>query len=78
MLYFLYKLAGWGRWKDISVFHFHYQPFLLQGRVNKWSNQKHFKITSMIRCPSLNTTQFNISEDKLIESGMFVKLKEGQ
>jgi len=76
MLYFLYKLAGWGRWKDISVFDFAYRPFLLQGRVNKWSNQKSFKITSMTKLGSVK--QFDISEGKLIESGMFVRLKEGE
>lgn len=50
---------SWSRWNDISTFMFGYDGYLLQGRVNRVSNAKEFRITrfrqllSMANVPSV-------------------------
>jgi len=38
---------SWSRWTDIKTFQFAYGGYLLQGKVNKKTNAKKFRITEM-------------------------------
>lgn len=38
---------SWSRWTDIDTFYYDTHPYLLQGKVNKRSNAKKFKITAI-------------------------------
>ena len=37
-------LFGWTKWRDVLVFNFIHQSYLLQGRENKITGAKSFKI----------------------------------
>jgi len=36
---------SWSKWSDISTFSYGYKSYLLQGRVNRKTNAKKFKVT---------------------------------
>jgi hypothetical protein len=40
---------SWSRWADICTFSYGDNAFLLQGKVNKTTNAKKFKVTAMKR-----------------------------
>jgi|LakMenEpi03Aug12_release.lakeMendotaPanAssembly.Ray.scaffolds.fasta_scaffold2760367_1 hypothetical protein len=61
---FLFSFLGWSRWTDITTFSYGYDSYLLQGKLNKRTNSKKFKITS------ITSKDRSISLEKLIESGL--------
>lgn len=44
--YFMHPFA-WSRWCDICTFNFGYTPYLLQGKLNRRSNAKKFRVTAI-------------------------------
>ena len=64
--YFLAPFS-WSRWTDISTFDYA-GGYLLQGKVNKRTNAKKFKITEMRQCWKVAKT--SVSMDKLKENGL--------
>ena len=44
--YFL-ALFSWSRWVDVDTFSFGSNAYLLQGKINKRSNAKKFRVTGM-------------------------------
>jgi hypothetical protein len=62
---------SWSRWADISSFSFGSDAYLLQGKVNKNSNAKKFRITALKNNSKLADVQFmsleRLKECQLIE-----------
>lgn len=59
---------SWSKWTDISVFTFGHDGYLLQGKVNRISNAKRFRITEQKQ--SLKSAHSYASFDRLKEVGL--------
>lgn len=44
---YLLSPFSWSKWADICTFSFAYNAYLLQGKVNKRTNAKIFRVTAM-------------------------------
>lgn len=60
---------GWSRWTDIQTFGYDGDAFLLQGKVNRSSNAKKFRITCTKKSYRLANVS-NVSMDRLNECGL--------
>lgn len=60
---------SWSRWTDICTFSYGRTACLLQGRVNKKTNAKKFKITELRQRFTLNDVH-NMPIEKLNECGL--------
>lgn len=58
---------SWSKWTDINTFEFNGCPYLLQGKVNKVSNAKKFRIT---RIGAMFTSPRSMPFDKLREHNL--------
>ena len=65
----------WKPWVDITTFTFGYQGYLLQGRVNKISNAKKFRITKMRQLFSVAEVSA-VSLKELNEKGLCLNLDQ--
>jgi hypothetical protein len=64
-------LAGpfsWSKWTDINTFEFHGDPYLLQGKVNKVSNAKKFRVTRI--GTMFGASPMSMPFDKLRQHGL--------
>lgn len=59
---------SWSKWVDIDTFAFNGMPYLLQGKVNRSTNAKKFRITRMGTL--MGTSSGSVSLDKLRERGL--------
>jgi hypothetical protein len=59
---------SWSRWTDIKTFQYGYGGYLLQGRMNKKTNAKIFRITEMKH--SFVTTETTCEIEQLDKCGL--------
>ena len=60
---------SWSRWTDITTFSYGGTACLLQGKCNKSTNAKRFKITTMKQRFSINDVG-NMKMERLAECGL--------
>ena len=63
-------LLGWSKWRDISVFNFGFESYLLQGRVHKKTNLKRFTIVPL-KGRFQSAYCGNMTEEKLAKASLF-------
>ena len=66
-------MNNWSQWKDILVFSFATESFLLQGKVNRKTNRKKFKAVSCSRGRFGMGFAHSVTEEQLRKVGLFDK-----
>ena len=68
LINYLIAPFSWSKWADITCFEFGYDGYLLQGKVNKITNAKIFKITPQKQ--SFTPATSYVGFDRLKEVGL--------
>jgi hypothetical protein len=64
---------NWTPYTDILVFNYGYCSYLLQGKRNRITNRKKFKVTKCGGSPFSDAKTDSVTEEKLFEKQLFIR-----